>query len=129
MGVSSRPPSLNTLTLFRPLVSSLLEAYPKRASIREGVYEEVEVDCIVGMEWDLHLLVADHMVGYAGYLITMDTKHAPSEAARLVADLQDKKLFLQNTLDVQFKRWSSDISANYNQIVEVMPSPLNCIWL
>ena len=104
-------------------MSSLLEAFPKHTLTREDFYEEIEVDCIAGMEWDLHLLVADQMVLYCGRLLTMDTKYPSLETARLVAALDDKKNLLQNLLDVQYRRWSSDIVSSYEQVKEVMTPP------
>ena len=91
---------MNILTLLRPLMSSLLEAIPEHVSIREDVYEEVEVDCIAGMEWDLHLLVADQTIRHVEQLLSTDA-HPSVKQNRLVEKFHDKNILLQNMLSVR----------------------------
>ena len=75
------------------------------------MHEEVEVDCLAGMEWDLHLLVADQMVRHTERLLTPDAKQ-----------FHDKNGLLQNTVSVRLKKWSNDIITSYDQVKEVRQS-------
>ena len=95
---------------------------PEHASVRDDVYEEVEVDCITGMEWDLHLLIADQTMRHVEQLLTTNAKHPTVKEKRLVAKFHDKNILLRNMFSVRLKKWSNDIIASYNQVKEVRQS-------
>ena len=86
------------------------------------MHEEVEVDCLAGMEWDLHLLVADQTMRHIERLLTTNAKYPLVKENRLVAKFHDKNSLLQNTVSVRLKKWSNDIITSYDQVKEVRQS-------